>query len=108
MIGFVGVQTNQFPRSLGYREGVSSSRYSRGHVGGFHVSGCYAMLKEMPPDIQQALADGFTLVAGEAEGQLDAILKDAYEKCLKPSYNFLTNAPKFGRHSFPPFSLSVW
>ena len=93
MIGFVGVQTNQFPRSLD----VGKAFLQAGIpvvIGGFHVSGCYAMLKEMPPDVQQALADGFTLVAGEAEGQLDAILKDAYEKRLKPSYNFLTNAPK--------------
>lgn len=93
MIGFVGVQTNQFPRSLD----VGKAFLQAGIpvvIGGFHVSGCYAMLKEMPPDIQQALADGFTLVAGEAEGQLDAILKDAYEKRLKPSYNFLTHAPK--------------
>ena len=92
MIGFVGVQSNQFPRSLDLgktflRAGIPVV------IGGFHVSGCYAMLKEMPPDIQQALANGFTLVAGEAEGQLETILKDAYEKRLKSSYNLSTNMP---------------
>jgi len=93
MIGLVGVQTNQFPRSLDIGKAFLQAGIPV-VIGGFHVSGCYAMLKEMPPDIQQALADGFTLVAGEAEGQLEALLKDAYEKRLKPSYNFLTNAPK--------------
>lgn len=92
MVGFVGVQTNQFPRSLD----VGKAFLQAGIpvvIGGFHVSGCYAMLKKMPPDIQQALADGFTLIAGEAEGHLDAILKDAYEQRLKSFYNFLANAP---------------
>lgn len=92
MIGFVGVQTNQFPRSLDIGKPFLQAGIPV-VIGGFHVSGCYAMLKEMPTDIQQALDDGFTLVAGEAEGQLEAILKDAYEKRLKPSYNFLNNAP---------------
>ncbi|TFG60379.1 MAG: radical SAM protein, partial [Nitrospirales bacterium] len=92
IIGFVGVQTNQFPRSLDLGKPFLEAGIPV-VIGGFHVSGCYSMLKEMPPDIQQALADGFTLVAGEAEGHLETILKDAYEKRLKPSYNFLNNTP---------------
>ena len=58
MIGLVGVQTNQFPRSLDVGK-VFLQAGIPVLIGGFHVSGCYAMLKEMPPDIQQALADGF-------------------------------------------------
>ncbi len=92
LIGFVGVQTNQFPRSLDLGKAFLKAGIPVA-IGGFHVSGCFAMLKEMPEDIQQALADGFTLIAGEAEGHLDAILKDAYERRLKPSYNFLANTP---------------
>ena len=99
MIGFVGVQTNQFPRSLDLGKTFLQAGIPV-VIGGFHVSGCYAMLKEMPPDIQQALADGFTLVAGEAEGQLDAILKDAYEKRLKSSYYLSTNMPNL--EGIPP------
>ena len=92
MIGFVGVQTNQFPRSLDLGKTFLEAGIPV-VIGGFHVSGCYAMLKETPKDIQQALADGFTLIAGEAEGHLDVILKDAYEKRLQPFYNFLANTP---------------
>ncbi len=92
MIGFVGVQSNQFPRSLDLGKAFVEAGIPVA-IGGFHVSGCYAMLKEMPKDIHQALADGFTLIAGEAEGHLDSILKDAYEKRLKSSYDFLANTP---------------
>jgi radical SAM superfamily enzyme YgiQ (UPF0313 family) len=100
IIGFVGVQTNQFPRSLDLGKPFLEAGIPV-VIGGFHVSGCYSMLKEMPPDIQQALADGFTLVAGEAEGHLETILKDAYEKRLKPSYNFLNNTPALEGAPFP-------
>ncbi len=93
MVGFVGVQTNQFPRSLDLgREFLQAGIPVV--IGGFHVSGCYAMLKELPVDIQQALAEGFTLIAGEAEGHLDMILKDAYEQRLMRSYNFLDQTPE--------------
>ena len=36
-------------------------------IGGFHVSGCLAMLPEMQPDLQEALDLGCSLFAGEAE-----------------------------------------
>ena len=92
LIGFVGVQTNQFPRAVDLGHAFLNAGIPVA-IGGFHVSGCFAMLKEMPGEIQQALADGFTLIAGEAEGHLDSILNDAYEQRLKPSYNFLANTP---------------
>ena len=92
LIGFVGVQTNQFPRSLDLGKPFLEAGIPV-VIGGFHVSGCYAMLKELPRDIQKALDDGYTLIAGEAEGHFDTILKDAYKKRLQPSYNFLSNTP---------------
>lgn len=99
MIGFVGVQTNQFPRSLDLGRPFLQAGIPVA-IGGFHVSGCLAMLKTLPPDIQQALAEGFTLIAGEAEGHLDTILRDAYRKQLKPSYNFLSTTPSL--EGIPP------
>jgi hypothetical protein len=35
-------------------------------VGGFHVSGCIAMLPELPPDLKEAQALGMILYAGGA------------------------------------------
>ena len=64
MVALVGVQSNQFPRALDigreFREaGVTVA------VGGFHVSGCIAMLPELPPDLKEAQALGIILYAGE-------------------------------------------
>ena len=47
MVGLIGVQSNQFPRAL------DLGRQLRAHglpvvMGGFHVSGCIAMLPELP------------------------------------------------------------
>ncbi len=42
-------------------------------IGGFHVSGCLAMLKEIPADIQEAIDIGCIIFAGEAEeGRLES------------------------------------
>ena len=50
----------------------------RGHsglLGGFHVSGCLAMLPDMPDDMKEARSLGISFFAGEAEGRLDAVLR---------------------------------
>ena len=84
LVCLVGVQSNQFPRA------VDIARQLRAHgiqvaVGGFHASGCLAMLPEMPPDLKEALDMGMTLFAGEAEGgRLTQVLNDAYHRRLPP------------------------
>ena len=63
LICMVGVQSNQFPRAVD----VARPFLAAGLpvcIGGFHVSGCLAMLKEIPPEIQEAQALGITLFAG--------------------------------------------
>ena len=74
MVALVGVQSNQFPRALDIgrqfrKQGVTVA------VGGFHVSGCIAMLPELPPDLKQAQALGMILYAGEGEGRLAEFLE---------------------------------
>ena len=58
-------------------------------IGGFHVSGCLAMLPEMPADLQEALDLGFTPVRrrGRRRG-MDEVLRDAAAGTLKPIYNY--------------------
>ena len=63
MVGLVGVQSNQFPRAL------DLGRQFRALgipvvMGGFHVSGCLAMLPGIPPEMQEALDLGIHLFAG--------------------------------------------
>ncbi|WP_298423887.1 radical SAM protein [Rhodoblastus sp.] len=88
----VGVQSNQFPRAVDIarrlRDGGAPTA-----IGGFHVSGCLAMLPELPPDLREAQALGVSLFAGEAEGRLDDVLRDARDRALKPLYNFMDDLP---------------
>jgi len=89
---FVGVQSNQFPRTLD----LAKKFLERGvqvAVGGFHVSGTMSMLGGNDVDIHRAKAMGISLFAGEAEGRLEMVLQDAYKKQLKPLYNFMADLP---------------
>ena len=60
----IGVQTNQFARAVDIGRDLRGAGIQVA-IGGFHVSGCVAMLPEMPPEIKEALALGITLFAGE-------------------------------------------
>jgi hypothetical protein len=46
--GLVGVQSNQFPRALDIARPLRAAGLQVA-IGGFHVSGCLAMLPEMQP-----------------------------------------------------------
>ena len=93
LVAMVGVQSNQFPRAVD----LSRPFLSAGLpvcIGGFHVSGCIAMLPEMPPDMREAQALGISFFAGEAElGRLDWVMRDAREGRLRPLYNFMDDLP---------------
>ena len=100
MVALVGVQSNQFPRALDIgrqfrKQGVTVA------VGGFHVSGCIAMLPELPPDLKQAQALGMILYAGEGEGRLADFLKDVDSGKPKPIYNFLNDMPDMASAAIP-------
>src|SRR5205807_4185469 len=71
-------------------------------VGGFHVSGTIAMLKKRDPDVRVAEEMGISLFAGEAEGRLDQVLKDAANNELKPLYNFMDDLPDL-ENTITPF-----
>jgi hypothetical protein len=100
IVCLVGVQSNQFPRA------IDIARVLRRHglrvvMGGFHVSGCVAMLREMPSELKEAMDLGITLFAGEAEGRLDEIFQAAYEGRLKPLYNFVSDLPALSDQPTP-------
>ncbi|HKP00070.1 MAG TPA: radical SAM protein, partial [Nitrospiraceae bacterium] len=101
MVGLVGVQTNQFPRAVDLAEHFRRAKIPV-VIGGFHISGCLAMLPKLPREIQAARDRGISLFAGEAEGHLDEVLLDAYAGRLKPIYNFMDELPGL-EGSPPPF-----
>jgi radical SAM superfamily enzyme YgiQ (UPF0313 family) len=88
LVGLVGVQSNQFPRALDIARALRAAEVPV-VIGGFHVSGCLAMLPEIPSDLQSALDIGVSLFAGEAEGRIDQVLHDAAACNLKPIYNYI-------------------
>lgn len=92
LVGLVGVQSNQFPRAMDIARPLRAAGVNV-VIGGFHVSGCLSMLKGMQPDIQEAVDLGISLFAGEAEEQLDALLRDAATGTLQPVYNYLNDLP---------------
>src|SRR5499427_321445 len=54
LVALVGVQTNQFPRALDIARPLRAAGIAV-CIGGFHVSGCIAMLPQMQADLKVAL-----------------------------------------------------
>lgn len=101
MVMLVGVQSNQFPRALDIARQLRAAGITVG-IGGFHVSGTLAMLKETDPDVQKALDMGCFLFAGEAEeGRLEGVIRDAIAGETKPVYNFMKDLPNLTGASSP-------
>ncbi|HEY0442068.1 MAG TPA: radical SAM protein [Xanthobacteraceae bacterium] len=92
LVGLVGVQSNQFPRALDIARPLRAAGIPV-VIGGFHVSGCLAMLPGIQVDMQVALDLGCSLFAGEAEGRMDRVLADAAAGMLQPIYNYLSDLP---------------
>jgi Radical SAM superfamily len=99
LVFLVGVQSNQFPRALDIARPLRAAGIPVA-IGGFHVSGCLAMLGEAQADLMLARELGITLYAGELEGRCDAFLRDAANGTLKPIYNSLDQLPAI--ESMPP------
>src|SRR5215475_6065309 len=101
-VGLVGVQSNEFPRAVDIARQL---RQAGIHVviGGFHVSGCLAMLPEMPTELKEASALGVTLFAGECEDHLDEVIRDAAAGSLRAVYNYMRTLPDISSVPSPPF-----
>jgi hypothetical protein len=102
LIGLVGVQSNQFPRAVDLARPFLAAGLPV-CIGGFHISGCIAMLPEMPPDMRAAQELGISFFAGEAEDRrFDEVLCDAWNGALKPIYNHMDRLPSLNGEP-PPF-----
>ncbi len=99
-LGLVGVQSNQFPRALDIARPLRAAGLPVA-IGGFHVSGCRAMLPETPPDIQEALDLGCVLYCGEAEGRIDAFVQAMAEGTAEPVYDFMKDLPDMAAATVP-------
>ena len=100
LFGLVGVQSNQYPRALDIARSIRAANIPVA-MGGFHVSGCLSMLDGSAIDLELARNLEISLFAGEAEGRLDAVLRDAAEGKLKPLYNYMDDLPGIGGTPIP-------
>lgn len=100
LVALVGVQSNQFPRALDIARPFRAKNIPV-CVGGFHVSGCLSMLDGEHASLQEARELGISLFAGEAEGRLDEVLRDAHAGALKPLYNYMRDLPDLTNHPLP-------
>ncbi len=91
-VGMVGVQSNEFPRAVDIARPLREAGIDV-VIGGFHVSGCLAMLPEIPADIQEAMDLGIGIFAGEAEERFDELIRDIAAGEMKPVYNYMTDLP---------------
>jgi hypothetical protein len=99
LVALVGVQSNQFPHAMDLARRFRAAGVAVA-IGGFHVSGCIAMLPELPDDLKEAQNLGISLYAGEAEGRLDIVLRDVVAGTLQPIYNYMDDLP--GLEGAPP------
>ena len=102
LVGIIGVQSNEFPRAMDIARPLREAGVQV-VIGGFHVSGCLAMLKEIPADIKAAQDLGVSIYAGEAEEGLDEMLLDASRGELRPLYDHMKHLPDIGNIASPPF-----
>jgi len=92
LVALVGVQSNQFPRAVDLARRFLACGV-KVCIGGFHVSGCVAMLEDTPPEISKAQADGISLFAGEIEGRIESLWQDAWKNQLKLLYDYMNDLP---------------
>jgi radical SAM superfamily enzyme YgiQ (UPF0313 family) len=106
LVCLVGVQSNQFPRAMDLAAPFRQAGIAVA-IGGFHVSGCLAMLPRMPPDLERARQMGITLFAGEAEGRLEGLFADALADRLQPIYNYMDDLPGLQQQVTPFLPIDI-
>jgi Radical SAM superfamily len=92
LVALVGVQSNQYPRALDIARSFRAADVQVA-MGGFHISGCLSMLDGHAGDLDACRRMGVSMFAGEAEGRMDIVLRDAAAGTLAPLYNFMKDLP---------------
>src|SRR5438046_4168918 len=100
MVGLIGVQSNQYPRALDIARPLRAAGIAVA-LGGFHVAGCISMLDGVAIDLDRARELGVTIFAGETEGRLEQLLRDAAAGRLQPQYDFMSDLPNIGGTPIP-------
>jgi hypothetical protein len=105
LVALVAVQSNQYPRAMDIARPLRAAGIEV-CIGGFHVSGTLSMLHEPTPELTEAMNLGISLFAGEAEGRLEAVLRDAWDGTLQPLYNYMDDLPALNGATLPMLPVS--
>ena len=105
LVALVGVQSNQYPRAMDIARPLRAAGIEVS-IGGFHVSGTLSMLHDPTPELTEAMDLGISLFAGEAEGRLEAVLRDAWNGTLQPLYNYMDDLPALNGATLPMLPVS--
>jgi hypothetical protein len=100
MVALVGVQSNQYPRALDLARPFRAAGIAVA-MGGFHVSGCLAMLDGRAVELDHCRELGISMFAGEAEGRFEDVLRDAAAGTLQPLYNYMKDLPSIEETPVP-------
>jgi radical SAM superfamily enzyme YgiQ (UPF0313 family) len=100
LVALIGVQSNQYPRAIDLARPLRAANIQVA-LGGFHVSGCLAMLDGRAVQLDACRDLGVAMFAGEAEGRFDGVLRDAAAGSLQPVYNFMDDLPGIGDAPVP-------
>lgn len=93
MVGLVGVQPNQFRRSLDIARPLRAAGIPV-VISGSPVTGPLALFPDTQNDARQALDMGCSLFAGDAEnGRIDVVIRDAANGALQPIYDHVPALP---------------
>jgi len=92
LLALVGVQSNQYPRALDIARPFRAAGISVA-IGGFHVSGCLSMLDGRAVELDACRDMGISMFAGEAEGRLELVLREAAAGSLASLYDFTKDLP---------------
>jgi hypothetical protein len=92
LVALIGVQSNQYPRALDIARPFRAAGIQVA-MGGFHVSGCLSMLDGRAVELDACRDLGISMFAGEAEGRLEVVLRDAAAGRLAPLYDFMNELP---------------
>ncbi len=88
MVMLVGVQSNQFPRALDLARPLRERGIQVGDRRLPCLRHALSMLDGVDADLDRAKAMGISLFAGEAEGRLDEVLRDAARRHAQAALQF--------------------
>ena len=92
LVALVGVQSNQFPRALDLARPLRAAGIPV-IIGGFHVSGCLAMLPECSPTCRRRSISASACSPAKRKDGMDELLRDAAAGTLQPIYNYMNDLP---------------